>query len=72
MHADQNKPFVLMFQITEMKVYMDCAGCETMIRKAIQKLDGTYVALYVTFISNIYIFFSRVCVWETYVLMDYI
>ncbi|KAL9392374.1 hypothetical protein Peur_016294 [Populus x canadensis] len=26
--------------ITEMKVYMDCAGCETKIRKAIQKLDG--------------------------------
>jgi len=67
MHADQNKPFVLMFQITEMKVYMDCAGCETMIRKAIQKLDGTYVALYVTFISNIYIFFLVfVCERRTY------
>ncbi|KAG6778863.1 heavy metal-associated isoprenylated plant protein 29 [Populus alba] len=26
--------------ITEMKVYMDCAGCETKIRKAIHKLDG--------------------------------
>ncbi|KAG6777152.1 hypothetical protein POTOM_016956 [Populus tomentosa] len=26
--------------ITEMKVYMDCAGCETKIRKAVQKLDG--------------------------------
>ncbi|KAJ6377283.1 hypothetical protein OIU76_026288 [Salix suchowensis] len=29
-----------MFQITEMRVHMDCAGCETNIRKAIQKLDG--------------------------------
>ncbi|XP_011008470.1 PREDICTED: heavy metal-associated isoprenylated plant protein 26-like [Populus euphratica] len=26
--------------ITEMEVYMDCAGCENKIRKAIQKLDG--------------------------------
>jgi hypothetical protein len=68
MHANQNKPFVnLMFQITEMKVYMDCAGCETKIRKAIQKLDGASHYIYVTFISNIYIFFlAFVCERRTY------
>ena len=62
MHADQDKPFVLMFQITEMKVYMDCAGCETKIRKAIQKLDGTSNYMLLSF--QIFIFFFLVFVCE--------
>lgn len=31
------------FQIVEMRVHMDCAGCESKIRKALQKLDGMYI-----------------------------
>ncbi|XP_021907774.1 heavy metal-associated isoprenylated plant protein 28 isoform X2 [Carica papaya] len=28
--------------IVEMRVHMDCAGCESKIRKALQKLDGIH------------------------------
>lgn len=34
--------FFLYFQIVEMLVHIDCAGCETKIKKALRKLKGIY------------------------------
>lgn len=38
-----------------MRVHMDCAGCETKIKKALQKLDGTYPFIHVEAIHGAWI-----------------
>lgn len=30
-------------QIIEMRVHMDCAGCESKVRKTLQKMKGIYI-----------------------------
>lgn len=39
-------------QIIEMRVHMDCPGCENKVREALQKLKGTHTYIYIKNASN--------------------
>ena len=45
---------IMSFQIVEMRVHVDCPGCERKITKALSKLDGTNPLLPIPIISNLF------------------